>query len=123
MLPKSFCGISFELEYNTINFNENYTKYMRTQVSSTTGGCDVTAAWASLNCAMWCPLASDINPVWTVNLGRLFYITAIGIGKAVVDFFKVEYSINGEDWVQFYQVIESLKCELFSYKSNMKHNT
>lgn len=103
------------LEYSAINFNADYTKYMKTEVSSSSGGCEVTAAWASLNCEMWCPQASDSNPVWTVNLGRVFYITGIGIGEAAVDFFKVLYSINGEDWIQFYQVVEKL-LDVILYK-------
>ena len=95
--------------YDAINFNEEYTSYMTTTVSTNDGACNPSRAWVSSDCEAWCPQTSDASPVWQVDLARLFYITAVGIrstGTADLEWFNVEHSINGIDWIQQYQVIK-----------------
>ena len=91
-------------EYDTINAKEEYTAFMTTTVSTSDGSCNRSAAWASAGCEQWCPQVSDTNPVWHVDLARLFYLTALGIASSQLDWFNVQYSINGNDWIDTYQV-------------------
>ena len=77
---------------------------MTTNISSNIGPCTSTKAWASDSCEKWCSDVNNTEPFWQVDLARLFYITAIGIESEELKWFNVEYSIDGNDWVQKYQV-------------------